>query len=38
MRVWETGASFIAEVRRDPDIMKLLTSAEIDTLSISIMR
>jgi adenylosuccinate lyase len=32
MRVWETGASFIAEVRRDPDITKLLTSAEIDTL------
>jgi adenylosuccinate lyase len=32
MRVWETGASFIAEVRHDPDITKLLTSAEIDTL------
>ena len=32
MRVWETGASFIAEVRRDPDITKLLTPAEIDTL------
>jgi adenylosuccinate lyase len=32
MRVWETGASFVAEVRRDPDITKLLTSAEIDQL------
>jgi adenylosuccinate lyase len=32
MRVWETGASFVAEVRRDPDIAKLLTSAEIDQL------
>jgi adenylosuccinate lyase len=32
MRVWETGASFVAEVRRDPDIIKLLTTAEIDTL------
>jgi adenylosuccinate lyase len=32
MRVWETGASFAAEVRRDPDITKLLTTAEIDTL------
>jgi adenylosuccinate lyase len=32
MRVWETGASFVTEVRRDPDITKLLTTAEIDTL------
>jgi adenylosuccinate lyase len=32
MRVWETGASFAAEVRQDPDIAKLLTSAEIDQL------
>ena len=32
MRVWETGASFVAEVRRDPDITKLLTTTEIDTL------
>jgi adenylosuccinate lyase len=32
MRVWETGASFVTEVRRDPDIAKLLTAAEIDTL------
>lgn len=32
MRVWETGASFVAEVRQDPDIAKLLTAAEIDQL------
>ncbi|MGE0682747.1 MAG: adenylosuccinate lyase, partial [Candidatus Binatia bacterium] len=32
MRVWETGASFVAEVRRDPDIAKLLTTAANDTL------
>ena len=32
MKVWEHGASFAAEVRRDPDIQQLLTSAEIDQL------
>jgi adenylosuccinate lyase len=32
MRVWEDGATFAAEVRRDPDITKLLTSEEIDQL------
>jgi adenylosuccinate lyase len=32
MRVWETGASFAAEVRRDPDITQLLSPAEIDQL------
>jgi adenylosuccinate lyase len=32
MKVWEQGASFAAEVRRDPDIQKLLTAAEIDQL------
>ena len=32
MRVWENGATFAAEVRRDPDITKLLTSEEIDQL------
>jgi adenylosuccinate lyase len=32
MRVWENRASFAAEVRRDPDITKLLTPAEIDRL------
>ena len=32
MRVWETNASFLAEVRRDPDIAKLLTANEIDEL------
>ncbi|MBI3301141.1 MAG: adenylosuccinate lyase [Deltaproteobacteria bacterium] len=32
MRVWENGASFAAEVRRDPDISRLLTPAEIDQL------
>jgi adenylosuccinate lyase len=32
MQVWENSASFAAEVRRDPDITKLLTSAEIDQL------
>lgn len=32
MRVWETGSSFAAEVQRDPDITKLLTAAEIETL------
>jgi len=32
MRVWENKASFAAEVRRDPDITKLLTPAEIDRL------
>ena len=32
MKVWEHGASFATEVRRDPDIQKLLTAAEIDQL------
>ncbi len=32
MRVWENGASFAAEVRRDPDITRLLSPAEIDRL------
>ena len=32
MRVWENGATFAAEVRRDPDITKLLTPEEIDQL------
>jgi len=32
MRVWENGATFAAEVRRDPDITKLLTSEELDQL------
>ncbi len=32
MRVWENGASFAAEVRRDPDIIRLLNPAEIDQL------
>ncbi len=32
MRVWENGASFAAEVRRDPDISQLLSPAEIDQL------
>src|SRR5215813_773759 len=32
MRVWEDGASFAAEVRRDPDITRLLSPAEIDQL------
>jgi adenylosuccinate lyase len=32
MRVWEDGATFAAEVRRDPDITKLLTPEEIDQL------
>jgi adenylosuccinate lyase len=32
MRVWENGASFAAEVRRDPDITRLLSPAEIDQL------
>jgi adenylosuccinate lyase len=32
MKVWEHGASFATEVRRDPDIQKLLTTAEIDQL------
>jgi len=32
MQVWENGATFAAEVRRDPDITKLLTPAEIDQL------
>jgi adenylosuccinate lyase len=32
MQVWDNSASFAAEVRRDPDITKLLTSAEIDQL------
>jgi adenylosuccinate lyase len=32
MKVWEHGASFAAEVRRDPDIQKLLTAAEIEQL------
>jgi adenylosuccinate lyase len=31
-RVWEDGASFAAEVRRDPDITRLLSPAEIDQL------
>src|SRR5262245_1680690 len=32
MRVWEHGASFATEVRRDPDITRLLSPAEIDQL------
>ena len=32
MRVWETGASFVAEVKRDPDIAALLTASEINQL------
>jgi adenylosuccinate lyase len=32
MRVWENGASFAAEVRRDPDITRLLKATEIDQL------
>ena len=32
MRVWETGASFAAAVRQDPDICGLLEPAEIDRL------
>jgi len=32
MRVWENGASFAAEVRRDPDITRLLNATEIDQL------
>jgi adenylosuccinate lyase len=32
MRVWETGASFAEEVRKDPDISYLLSQAEIDQL------
>ena len=32
MRVWENGASFAAEVRRDPDITRLLSPAEIEQL------
>jgi adenylosuccinate lyase len=32
MRVWENGASFATEVRRDPDISRLLSPAEIDQL------
>jgi adenylosuccinate lyase len=32
MRVWENGASFAAEVRRDPDITRLLNASEIDQL------
>ena len=32
MKVWEHGASFATEVRRDPDIQKLLTTTEIDQL------
>ncbi|MGH8007068.1 MAG: adenylosuccinate lyase [Candidatus Binatia bacterium] len=32
MRVWEDGASFAVEVRRDPDITRLLSPAEIDQL------
>ena len=32
MKVWEHGASFATEVRRDPDIQNLLTTAEIDQL------
>jgi adenylosuccinate lyase len=32
MRVWENGASFAAEVRRDPDITRLLSPTEIDQL------
>jgi adenylosuccinate lyase len=31
-RVWENGASFAAEVRRDPDITRLLSPTEIDQL------
>ena len=32
MKVWEQRASFAAEVRRDPDISRLLAPAEIDQL------
>jgi adenylosuccinate lyase len=32
MRVWENGASFASEVRRDPDITRLLTPTEINQL------
>lgn len=32
MKVWEDQASFAAEVRRDPDITRLLEPAEIDRL------
>ena len=32
MKVWEHQASFAAEVRRDPDITRLLEPAEIDQL------
>ena len=32
MRVWEDGASFAIEVRRDPDITRLLSPTEIDEL------
>jgi len=32
MRVWENGASFAVEVRRDPDITRLLNPTEIDQL------
>lgn len=32
LRVWENGASFAAEVRRDPDICRTLSQAEIEQL------
>ncbi len=32
MQVWEKNASFAAEVRRDPDITRLLSTSEIDKL------
>jgi adenylosuccinate lyase len=32
MRVWENGASFAAEVRRDPDICHVLSQSEIEQL------
>ncbi|MEW6299396.1 MAG: adenylosuccinate lyase [Thermodesulfobacteriota bacterium] len=32
LRVWENGASFAAEVRRDPDICRMLSQDEIEQL------
>ncbi|MCS6926107.1 MAG: adenylosuccinate lyase [Candidatus Binatia bacterium] len=32
LRVWENGASFAAEVRRDPDICRILSQDEIEHL------
>lgn len=32
LRVWENGASFAAEVRRDPDICRTLSQSEIEQL------